>query len=257
MNLKLKHILMHVVLSLPFFLTAHAQDATTQLADSARSAFEKQQYQTCIKCYQKIIQSGKTSYALYYNLGNAYYRNKQLGLAIYNFELAKKLNPFDEDVKNNLRIVSAKTIDKIDVKENYFVASVTSNIFSLYTTNGWAWLTIIFAALSMLGYLFYLFSNNKLMMRLGFWKGTIFLGTTIACFVIGFAALRNKNKKSQAIITAQVIQVLNAPNGAGKSQFTLHEGTKVNVLESSDLWTSIQLDNGNEGWVKTEEIGLF
>jgi uncharacterized protein YgiM (DUF1202 family) len=37
----------------------------------------------------------------------------------------------------------------------------------------------------------------------------------------------------------------------------LHEGTKVSVLESNPDWTNIKLENGNEGWVKTTDVGLF
>ncbi len=257
MNSKLKYSFITLAFCLQSLAPAFARDVTQQLADSARLAYEKQQYKSSVVYYEKILASGKNSAALHYNLGNAYFRNNQLGQAIYQYELAKKLDPADEDIKNNLRIAATKTIDKIDVKENYFVNSIRSNMYSFYTTTGWAWVTIVLTALGMLFLLLYLFSHNTLFKRLGFWTGSVSLIATVVSFCIGFGALHNKNKKSQAIITAQVVQVLNAPNTSGKSRFSLHEGTKVNVLESTDEWTSIQLDNGNEGWVKTTEVGLF
>ena len=29
------------------------------------------------------------------------------------------------------------------------------------------------------------------------------------------------------------------------------------VIEYNDTWTNIKLENGNEGWIKTADIGLF
>ncbi len=41
---------------------------------------------------------------MYFNLGNAYYRNNELGKGIYYYELARKVNPNDDDVRINLGI---------------------------------------------------------------------------------------------------------------------------------------------------------
>lgn len=32
---------------------------------------------------------------------------------------------------------------------------------------------------------------------------------------------------------------------------------KSSVLETNADWTNIKLENGNEGWLKTSEVGLF
>ena len=69
--------------------------------------------------------------------------------------------------------------------------------------------------------------------------------------------MHDLNKKTQAIVTSQVVQVRNAPTAQSKAKFSLHEGTKLNVLSTNEEWTSIQLANGNEGWIRTQELGLF
>lgn len=232
-------------------------DATVVLADSAKKAYEKQQFKTAIAQYEKIVESGSTSAALHYNLGNAYYRNGQLGKAIYHYEIAKKMSPNDEDVLNNLRLASSKTIDKIDVKENFFVNSVKSNVYTFFSTSGWAWASILLLFASALFYILYITAAKTSGKRIGFWLGSLCLIGVIVSFCIGYGALHDLQKKSQAVITSATIQVVNAPNESAKAQFSLHEGTKVNVLESNGQWTSIRLDNGNEGWVKTSDIGLF
>ncbi|MFL5753006.1 MAG: tetratricopeptide repeat protein [Bacteroidia bacterium] len=227
------------------------------LADSAKKAYDKQQYRTAISQYERILADGSTSSALHYNLGNAYYRNGQLGKAIYHYEIAKKMNPNDEDVLTNLRLASSKTIDKIDVKENFFVNSVKSNIYTFFSTNGWAWATIVLTVISLLFFTLYITAAKISLKRIGFWFGSLGIIAVIISFFIGFGAVHNLRKKSQAIVTSSSVPVMNAPNESGKSQFNLHEGTKVNILESNEEWTCVKLDNGNEGWVKTGDLGLF
>ena len=53
------------------------------LADSASAAYSKQKYKQAIVSYEKILAEGKTSPILYFNLANSYYKNEQLGKAIY------------------------------------------------------------------------------------------------------------------------------------------------------------------------------
>ncbi len=126
-----------VILCLAF--TSKAQN----LADSAQKAYEKQQYKTAIVHYERILASGQSSANLYFNIGNAYYKDNQLGKAIYYYELARKLSPGDEDIKTNLKIANSKTIDKIDAKENFLAGAIKSGIYSMFSTSGWAWLSIL------------------------------------------------------------------------------------------------------------------
>jgi len=227
------------------------------LADSAAKAYQRKEYKLSISLYEKILAEGQTSANLYYNLGNAYFKNEALGKAIYNYELAKKLNPTDEDIKNNLRIANSKLIDKIDSKENYFVGAIKSGVYALFSTTGWAWLTISTLFIALLFFSVFIVSGNLILKRASFWLGSLSVVAFFISFAIGVAALHNLNKRTQAVVTSEVIQVLNAPDATGKPKFSLHEGTKLIVLSSTNEWASVQLANGNEGWVRTQELGLF
>jgi tetratricopeptide (TPR) repeat protein len=227
------------------------------LVDSAAIYYSKQQYKQSASTYEKVLQAGNTSYALYYNLGNAYYKSEQLGKAIYYYELAKKLNPNDDDVKNNLKIANSKIIDKIESKENFFAGVIKSELYALFSTNGWASVTIVLLALGLGAFLLFFTSDNLLLKRGGFLLGALSIILFFVSFSIGYAAQRDLNKKTQAIVTSQVVQVLNAPTAGGKAKFSLHEGTKLNVLSTNNDWTSVQLANGNEGWIRTQDLGLF
>jgi hypothetical protein len=80
--------------------------ANRDLEIKAEKAYEVKNYKEAILAYETILKEGLTSYKLYYNLGNAYFKNNELGKAIYNYELANKLQPNNKDVKTNLKIAN-------------------------------------------------------------------------------------------------------------------------------------------------------
>ncbi len=223
----------------------------------AEQAYANKNYKQAIVLYESILKEGVTSYKLYYNLGNAYYKNNELGKAIYHYELANKLEPNNEDVKTNLIIANEKTIDKIESKENFFLIAIKSGLVNSLSSNGWAWLSI-FSLISGLVFAFIFFITKHIgMKRIGFFISFISVITCIASMILGFMALKSKQELKFAIITSYESKIHEEPNTASKNKFSLHEGAKVAVLESNMEWTNIKLENGNEGWVKTSDIGLF
>ena len=57
-----------------------------------------------------------------------------------------------------------------------------------------------------------------------------------------------------AIVFAEMVLVKSEPQKASNTVFTLHEGTKVFVLETLDNWRKIQLTDGTEGWIEKTAI---
>lgn len=247
----------HILFSLLLILISTSVIANSDLQIKAEKAYSNKDYKQAISLYESILKEGSSSYKLHYNLGNAYYKNNELGKAIYNYELANKLQPNNKDVKTNLRIANEKTIDKIESKENFFIIAIKSGLVNALSTTGWAWFSI-FSLLGCLLFAFVFFISNKLLFkRLGFFLSGISLIVFISSMVLGFSALEDKQEVNFAIVTNRESKIHEEPNVTSKTKFSLHEGTKVSVLETNPEWTNIKLENGNEGWVKTTEVGLF
>lgn len=251
MKQKLSILLLALLLSCSASLFAD----NTALLSSAKKAYDKAEYDKAIADYQKIITSGEVSSELYYNLGNAYYKNNEIGKAIYQYQLAHKLNPSDEDIKHNLTIANKRTVDQIEVKENYFAKNIESGILHIFSTTGWAWFSIICLFLGML--FFMLFRISKRMRKLNFWLGSFSVLICVISFILGSFALAEITSHKNAIVLEKEVSALSMPVAESKEQFKLHEGAKVAVFESNAVWTSIQLDNGNEGWIETKNLGLY
>ena len=55
--------------------------------------------------YEQVSKNGYESPALYYNLGNCYFKLHNLPAAILSYERARRLAPRDEDIAYNLRLL--------------------------------------------------------------------------------------------------------------------------------------------------------
>jgi len=223
----------------------------------AEEAYDKKHYKTAISLYEQLLKEGYTSYQLYFNLGNAYFKNGNLGYAIHAYEIARKLEPDDEDIKINLSMANAKTIDKIDTKENFFITAVKSNILSTLSTPAWAWLNIVSLLIAALSFfMFYILASASLK-RLFFGISMVFAFTFLMSYFLGGSAVKSKSENKFAIILQKEVKIMNEPNVSATTKFRLHEGTKVRVVENNGDWMLIKLENGNEGWLKSLDLGVI
>ncbi len=240
-----------------FLFTSLQSLASNEVSKYAENLYKNKDYKGAIEKYEILVKQNLTSYKLFYNLGNAYYKNNQIGKAIYNYELAHKINPNNEDIKNNLRNANSKTIDKIESKENLFLGVIKSGLVHYFSTNGWAWLSIItFVSFLIFTFIFFITQSVRFK-QTSFFISALLLIVFISSMLLGFSALHDKQSISYAIITTREAKIYEEPSATSLSKFSLHDGSKISVLETNEEWTNIKLQNGNEGWVKTSTVGLF
>ena len=106
-------------------------------------------------------------------------------------------------------------------------------------------------------FLSYYFSNTTSRKRFTF-IGSI--ASLLLCFVaLSFAFNKYSLDKNNnpAIVFTQESQVKSEPNLRSTEAFKLHEGTKVQVLETVDNWKKIKLTDGKIGWIPSEDIKLL
>ncbi len=229
------------------------------LADSAMKYYEKNQFEKAASCYEKILSEGKESWILHYNLANAYFKNNQVGKAILHYEAAKKINPTSEDVLNNLRIAETKVVDKIEHREVYLENEIRDFFIYRLSTTGWAWLSISSFVVTLMLFFLYYISQRSASKRLFFWSGLILGIMFILSFIFGIMALNQKQSKVNGVIISSQINIYNSPRADddNRKNYSLNEGTRVKILDVDDEWANIQLANGNEGWIKSSQVGVY
>ena len=115
--MKLKSFLFALIVLIGGTVAGFAETAGCAGIEAGTKAYNEGEFERAIDEWQNCIDNGFQNADLYYNLGNAYFRNGQLGLAIYNYKVALKLRPNDDDFKHNLEYAQAMTKDKVDDEE--------------------------------------------------------------------------------------------------------------------------------------------
>lgn len=231
--------------------------AVSELQVSAEKAYAEKNYKSAISFYTQMIDKEGISYKLYYNLGNAYYKDKQLGLAIYNYELANKIQPNQQDILNNLSIANSKIVDQIEGKNNYFINAVKTGLVHALSLNTWAWLCILSFGSSLLLFFIFFSSSLKLAKQISFFSSVLFLLLSLISFILGGSSKNEKTNINFAVILKPEVKAYNEPTTTAINKFTLHEGTKVRVIDFTDNYVNIKLDNGNEAWLTKGDVGLL
>jgi len=213
-------------------------------------------YDVCNDCqkpadtYQVVIDSGFIAPELYFNLGNAYYRMNNYALAILNYERALLLAPANKDIKFNLELANAHVVDKIDIIPEFFLKRWLRELIRTATSNMWAILSMSAFVVFIMLLMTYLFSARRLIKQLSFYMFIISFMLSVLCFI--FSAQRRKMlmERQNAIIVAPSVTAKSSPDEYGTNLFILHEGTKVEVTDSVNLWDEIKISNGSKGWIQ-------
>lgn len=240
---------------------SHTEFSAKKMEDITKaegdSAYMRNDFASAIQIYEALLKDGEAA-DIYYNLGNSYYKADNIAKAILNYERALLLQPGNADYRANLEVARSKTVDKMEaVPEIFFVTWIKSLINSM-SVNAWAISGIVGFILLIVSIYLFVFSKQIVLKKTGFIAGIFFLIFVILANV--FAAeqkdrLLNRNK---AIIISPSVTVRSTPSEGGTSLFVLHEGSKVNVKDSSmKEWKEIRLDDGKVGWVPSASIEII
>ena len=245
-----------------FILFIVSQSVLSQSADElfvkANELYKQEKFQEAIKLYSQIEEElGLISSELYYNLGNCYYKLNKIAPSIYNYEKALLIDPLNEDAQNNLVFARRSTIDNIEELPKSVLQKLDEIFIKKLSYNQWAIVCVVSSILGTLLFLLFYFSSTPLRKR-------IFFVTSMSSFfflVISLATVYKEydyaKNHIEAIVFSEETDIKNAPTTSGDIIFTLHEGTKVYVLDTVDNWKKIRLADGKIGWIQANEIKVL
>ena len=222
--------------------------------DQGNKFYGKENYEAAITSYQSVINSGKQSAELYFNLGNCYYKLHKVAPAIYNYEKALLLSPNDTEIKTNLEFARKMAIDDIKVIPKVGFSKLIQDFTAKYYYDTWAWIAVAFAFLFLLFFVGYYFSHSTVLKRV-FFFGMFFwlLGIGLST-ASGFYEKGRMDNERPAIVFAETASVKSEPKISATDAFVLHEGTKVYILESIANWKKVELTDETTGWIEEYAI---
>lgn len=227
------------------------------LFDQATTAYNEGKFEKAVENYLKIIESGEHSAALYFNLGNSYYKMKEVGPSIYYFEKALLLDPQDKEIKNNLAYAQNMAVDAIEIIPETSLSKMYDDLIGPLSFDQWAYCAIFFVLLFVLAYIVFYYLRYAAQKRIAFMASMVFMAMAIMSVVFAYLQYTHFKSENPAIVFSREVVIKSEPNDRGQEVFVLHEGTKVNVLEGLNDWNKIQIADGKTGWAPKENFKML
>ncbi len=224
------------------------------LWDRANTAYINGDYHAAMELYEELVARGLGSAKLYYNLGNAYFKDGLTGRAILYYHKALRLAPGNDDIRYNLSVAEARAKDRIEAIPDFFLTEWIRAVRRTMSCTAWSVLSLAALVLTLGLFLIYLLAQ-RLSLRKGGFYGTILAGVLFVlttCFAAG--ERREMLDDSHAVVMAASTAVKSSPDKSSTDLFVLHEGTLVSITNRLEGWCEITIADGKKGWLEAKTI---
>ena len=250
--------LMAVLMAVPVNSVA---GSAVQRADSA---YMQADFNTALQLYTEALDSVGPSSALYYNIGNSWYRTGHPGRAILNYERALRIDPTNVDARANLDFVDSTTVDRPGERGTIVSQTIRMLVLTM-TPNAWAWCALALFVITLGAAALYLFSSSVTLRKVGFFSAVVMVFVTAFAVYLAFeAAARSRSHDEAVVVTPSAIlsTVPRAPRNQAEEAMLLHEGTRVLIVDSinagsggqPEMWYDIEVDNEHRAWVNADDV---
>lgn len=247
----------NIITLFAFFTCLFAKGQAEDNFTRATEAYNEGEFKKAIELYETILEDGQHSAALYYNLGNSYYKLNEIASSIYYYEKALLLNPNDPEILNNLGYAQKMTLDAIDTMPETGLSRIYKTATNRLSFDQWAYVGVFFMFLFVILYILFYYSRYSSRKRWAFIGSLIALFIAIIAVVFAYIQYDDFNKNQPAIVFADEVGINAEPNNKSDEVFVLHAGTKVNVLDELNDWKKIRIADGKTGWIPSENIKLL
>lgn len=218
----------------------------------AVAKYQAADYSAAVSLNERVLkEAGVESAAVYFNLGNAYFRSGSLGRAMINYLRAERLSPRDGDIHANL-VFARQAVEQFETEKPVSTRSRWFGIFGSLSSVEFKWLTLM--ALMMAGgvFLWTLYAALPFK-RVLLWTG---LSIGMSGYILLAFSVNYSEKLGQAVVLTQT-EARFEPSLQATVYFKLPEGTEIKILRSKEGWTKIRRPDGREGWVPQNTAGAI
>jgi len=253
---KLKRIFIVLLFCRVVVAASHEVDVS-QLLKSGNQFYSQGNFKAAIERYQRIVQLPFSHETVYYNLGNAYFKDNQLGNAILNFEKAFRLAPRDRDVFANLELAKSRIADKLEGRQESFLLKQLKKITTLIPLDVETLLVLLLFVSANLGFILFLVSRSAGLSRLAIICAGVLLSLAFVLGVSNLTRIYQRETLREGVVLVDKVDVVSGPAADNPVLFSIHEGLKIRIENELEGWLQISLDNGWNGWVKKEAVGMI
>lgn len=243
-----------IVLILPVLFMSWFSWADAGREQQAEQFYAAGKYSDAVELYKQMLAAGEESAALYYNLGNAYYKMGENTQAILNYERALLLDPSDNMARYNLKMAQQAVVDKIEVLPELFLVRWYKALETHFSADQWGYISVALFILFLIMAALFFYSRSVALKKTVFFIGIVAFLLTLGTIFFAMQQSKRISDREYAIIITPSVTVKGAPDNSGTSLFLVHEGLKVKVVSELGQWYNIRLADGNEGWVAKSDL---
>lgn len=255
--------ILRIILPVVVLLAASGTTRAQELTARADSAYNETAYTEALNLYTEALDSLGASTHLYYNIGNTYYRLGDLGRAVLWYERALQLDPTNNDARDNLAFVNTRITDK-PANDRSLVARIYDSMVNAAHPDKWAWITFALFTLTVLSFVGYLVTRRVTVRKICFFGGGLLIVLTLFTLSLSLTGASRASDHDYAIITSPSAQLSTAPResvDADTQAFLLHEGTKVEVVDSvipstpgATRWYEVKVAGSARAWINGNDM---
>ena len=232
--------------------------------DRAHQAYKQELYNEALKLYLQEAENTGVSSALYCNICDTYYRLKDNVHAVLYYERALLLDPSNSDARFNLEFVRGKMQLPDDAGDSWFSNWVDQTVSRL-SSNAWAMIAIITFLLFLVAVAAYLFMDNVLIRKIGFFGGALLIVASILANLAAFHVYHKATGGNGAIILPETVTLSTAPREPRDKEeeaFQLQQGTRVEIVDSiadktHGKWLQVSTAGGHKAWINAKDLEVI
>lgn len=215
--------------------------------DQAQQSYDAGRFTEAAAQYESLIAQGYADPVLFYNTGNAYFREGNVAAAIANYERALALDPRMAQAEANLKYALAATPRNLarplagGWQEGLLFWDDSLRVGEVRTLAILAWCAFW-------GVLFWRVLAPR--------KGQLLLAGILLAASLGFiVSLYAKSTPPElAVAQAQEVQVRTGASDSDTVRFVLKTGDRVQVETEREGWLRVATVEGERGWAPAESF---
>ncbi|MBF0319534.1 MAG: SH3 domain-containing protein [Nitrospirae bacterium] len=244
----------YIVAALAVALATTAPLAAQPASDvfkKASALYVEGKYDEAIKEYYKPIQEGYESGNLYYNLGNCFLKKNHIGYAILYYEKARRLIPADADLRANYDFAQSLVKNRQAIAARPWLNRQLDKVFNPLRTGTLTVLIVLFYVM-----IFAALTAGIFVERLKRYS-IMAISSAAVLLIVSSYVLYERVSAEQSVVLVEKVEARYEPFDKATVFFTLYEGMKAEVIDTSGQWYKIRRPDGKAGWVQKNDIGLI
>ncbi len=212
----------------------------------ANELYGAERFADAAATYEQVLDQGQESAALHFNIGNAHFKDGDVGRAVLGYERARRMTPRDPDLAANLAYARTLSEEPDDVS---LVRTLLVPLANRMSSDELVWTaSLAYTVLMVLLIVMRLSPSAARTARLaagGVAIALVLAGTSAAYRIAtvdlpAWAVLVGRNEHS----------IRFEPSASGTEHFAAKPGRVLRILVERDTWVQVARRDGKRGWVE-------